>query len=630
MSALTVPTIFTAVDKLSSVISKMQGNVSKFASETQKKYAEMSRSAQEWQTNFSQIGMAAGIAGAAIIAPLGFAVKAASEFEDQMANVATLVDTSKESIKDMGKQVLDVFTKAPVKLDDLTEALYKIRSAGIPAAQAMDVLSKSAILGVAGRGSTLQAGDAITSAINVFKDEGLSTNKIASMLFETVKQGKTTIEGMSESFGATANIVHNGGVKLNDFLSATAAMTVMGEPASQAMNQIRASVFGLEKPTTRMKFLFKSLGVHDVKDLISKFGNLGNAMGAIEDRGKKLGVNMGQAWGKVGAYAAVIALTGNSKGAYNTNLLAMAHSDADLAAGYADKLNTMKAQSQLLQNELQYLGITVGTALLPSLKSLITFLVPVIQGFAQWIEQNPGLAGGIIKTTAVVGALLVVLAPIAFILSGIAGAWKIYAGIQLLATQRTLAAAAAIEIENAAAGSAGVAVASLGATTATAAGGFSLISTAATGFLAVLGRMLGPLGLLFIAYKNIGDIMDHIHDNEPLGAWGSGYHHKMTQAEIIASNAAARKRFLHPKVPDIGFRPFTELPQEKARRDSLMGTLLPALNVMPTAPDASAKNDPNIIHITVDDKGHIITGVTHNGKPIIPHSLHQGSTTGNK
>lgn len=624
MAALTVPTIFTAVDKLSSVISKMQGNVSKFASETQKKYAQMSRSAQEWQTNFSQIGMAAGIVGAAIITPLGFATKAASDFEDQMANVATLVDTSKESIKDMGNQVLDVFTKAPVKLDDLTEALYKIRSAGIPAAQAMDVLSKSAILGIAGRGTTLQAGDAITSAINVFKDEGLSTNKIASMLFETVKQGKTTIEGMSESFGATANIVHNGGVKLNDFLSATAAMTVMGEPATQAMNQIRASVFGLEKPTTRMKFLFKELGVRDVHGLISKFGDLGNAMSAIEDKGKSLGVNMGQAWGKVGAYAAVIALTGNSKGAYNKNLLGMNNSDADLAAAYADKLNTMKAQSQLLQNELQYFGIKVGTALLPVLVSLAKAIAPVVEWFGKWIDNNPTLAKVIIVTTAAIGALLLVIAPLAFAISGIAGVVKIWAGLNLWLAGTSETVAAAVGTETTAIVAQETAVAALS-------GEFAIAETAAASFGAVLSSLAIPAAVLaFVGYQAYQGIKENTHHD--VNYWDQHKKHNYLQENLSYwanqhKQSADAQAAAAMATQNVGFRKF--MPANNGKGEALAKALLPAIS-QNIAVDSTLAKDPNIIHLMIDDKGNHVKSVTSSGPLNIPHTLKQGSTTGNK
>lgn len=625
MAALTIPTIFTAVDKLSSVVAKMQGNVSKFASETQKKYAQMSRSAQEWQTNFSQIGMAAGIAGAAIIAPLGFATKASSEFEDQMANVATLVDTSKESIKDMGNQVLDVFTKAPVKLDDLTEALYKIRSAGIPAAQAMDVLSKAAILGVAGRGTTLQAGDAITSAINVFKDEGLSTNKIASMLFETVKQGKTTIEGMSESFGATANIVHNGGVKLNDFLSATAAMTVMGEPATQAMNQIRASVFGLEKPTTRMKFLFKELGVRDVKGLITKFGDLGNAMSAIEDKGKKLGVNMGQAWGKVGAYAAVIALTGNSKGAYNTNLAGMNNSDADLAAAYADKLNTMKAQSQLLQNELQYFGIKVGTALLPILVKLAKMIAPVVQWFGKWIENNPRLAQVIIVTVGAIGALLLVISALAFAGSGIASMIKLWAGLNLWLAGTSETVATAVEAES-------IAVSGFGGMLGTVTTEFELADTAATGFFATLSAFVIPAALtalagfaLYKAFQNDQDA-DYRVSGRKYQSLGYNSPEMTAYMDWNAKQTTMSDRF------DI-FDKLWMQQQKNTQNNGNDNKKMPLLSNTNTAAiqDQNLRQDSQgHIRMDIHDPGGHVKAVDSTGKLIIPVSLKQGSTTGNK
>lgn len=446
MPALTVPTIFTAVDKLSSIISKMQGNVGKFASESQKKYAAMSRSAQAWSTNSRQIAMSSGIMGAALIAPLVLATNAAADFEDQMANVGTIV--GEKNLPFLSEGTLAVLRKTPVPLHDLTEALYKITSAGVPASQALDVLTKSAQLGVAGRGTAIQGADALTSAMNVFKDEGLSTNKMMSMLFQTVKLGKTTIEGLSESFGSTANIVHSGGVSMKDFLSATAAMTVMGEPATQAMNQIRASVFGLEKPTQRMKFIFKELGVKNIHELIGKFGNLGNSMSAIEEKGKKLGVNMGQAWGKVGSYAAVIALTGaRGKGAYNTNLAGMGSSEEDFAVAYALKLKTMNAQLQLVKNNMLDFSIVLGTQLIPVLTKILPKISAFINSIADWIGKHKELTGTILKVVGGLGLFLLAVAPLALIISGVADAMKVYAGIQLFFAERAALATAAIEAQ---------------------------------------------------------------------------------------------------------------------------------------------------------------------------------------
>jgi len=630
MAALTVPTIFTAVDKMSSVLSKMQGNVGKFASESQKRYAAMSRSMQNIQTNASQIGMAAGIMGAAIMVPLTLSVKKAIEFEDQMANVATLVDTTKESITDMGKEVLDVFVKVPVPLHDLTEALYKIRSAGIPAADAMDVLNKSALLGISGRGTAVQAADALTSAINVFRDEGMSANKIASMLFETVRLGKTTIEGMSESFGATANVVHAGGVKLQDFLAATAAMTVMGEPASQAMNQVRSSVFALEKPTQRMKYLFHELGVKDVRELIGKFGNLGNAMKAVEDMGAKRGVNLAKAWGKVQAFAAVISLTGNGKAAYNNNLTGMANSELDLAAAYADKLNTMKAQSQLLQNELQYFAIKVGAALLPILVKLAKFIQPVVEAFGHWIDNNPLLAKVILITAGAIGSLLLVIAPLAFAVAGVASVMKIWAGYQLLLAEKAALATAATVAETAAVGGLETAVGGIEAE-------FVAAEVAATGFFATLSAFVLPAALVALSGLAIWKYMQAVEQGDKM---------------LKANHSADPYEFFNPNTPGGKTGRFPDAAKESAYQswyvqqrkagmpDSLIqrtqfdaqkgGAFKPLIDTthFKSVIDSLHGGQSSRVDLHINDPGGHVDNSKTTAPAHIPVSLHQGSTTG--
>jgi len=625
MAALTVPTIFTAVDRLSSVVSKMGGNVSKFATETQKKYAAMSRSMQNIQTNASQIGIAAGVMGAAIMIPLHRAVQEAIDFEDQMATVATLVDTTKESMVSMGKEVLDVFVKVPMPLHDLTDALYKIRSAGVPAAQALDVLNKSAILGTAGRGTATQAADALTSAINVFRDEGLSTNKIASMLFETVRLGKTTIDGMSESFGATANVVHAGGVKLNDFLAATAAMTVMGEPASQAMNQVRSSVFALEKPTTRMKYLFHELGVKDVRELIIKFGNLGNAMKAVEDMGTKRGVNLAKAWGKVQAFAAVISLTGNGKAAYNNNLAGMANSEIDLAAAYADKLNTMKAQSQLLKNEMEYFGIKVGAALLPVLVNLAKMLQPVVEWFGKWIDNNPTLAKVILLTVGAIGSLLVIIAPLAFAVSGIASVMKLWAGYQLMLAESAAVATTSLATE-------AVTVTGFGGALSGVTAEFALAETAASGFFATLATFVIPAALaamagwsLWGAFKEYEAGQHHYGGDSNKTPFFNGGVGDMKEEKAYEKWVADQKKY----IPGVDYSD-----NALATRFAKMYGANPDAKTYPqlTEKDATLKSDTtktnNRIDLHINDPG----GHIDNSKTItpahIPVSLHQGSTTG--
>lgn len=519
--ALTVPTIFTAVDKLSSVVSRMGGSVTKFATNSQKKYANLARSARAVSSSAMSVATSTGIIGAAIIAPLVIATKKAVDFEKQMGNVATLVDTSKESMSAMGTEVLKVFRKVPVPLEDLTHSLYQIRSAGVPAAQAMDVLNESARLAVTGLSTSAEATNALTSAINVFKDENLSALQISGAFFEAVKNGKTTMAQLSESFGATAPIIHAAGITLKDYLGAVSAMTVTGLPATQAMTEIRAAVIAMEKPSTRMAYIFGKLGVKSVQQLLTKYGDLGGAMSAIEEKGTSLGINMAKAWGKVNAIGAVTLLTGLSKNAYTANKGHMANGVTDLNSAYAGQLKTGAAQLELLKNNIQAFAITVGTKLLPVLTKLVDKLSPVIDGWISWIERNPKLTTGILKTVAAIGAFMLIVSPIAMIVSGIAKAIELWSVASLFFATRAAASAAAADAltasyaaNSAAAYEAAYATEAMGAAGALGLGGILGVVAAIAATIIIVDQnwkawgasvtaMLGPLGQVFNMLRRI-------------------------------------------------------------------------------------------------------------------------------
>lgn len=183
-------------------------------------------------TSVAFMGLAAG--ATAVVAGLTLSVKNAADFEKGMANVSTIVDTNTESMKDMGDAVLGIAKRTPVLTSDLTMALYDIRSAGVSAADGMNVLEKSAQLGVAGLGSTSESVDLVTSSLNAFKLKGEEASNVYGYIFNAVKYGKTTITGLAQGFGAVAGTVAAANIQLPEYLSAVAALTTTGQPAAQA------------------------------------------------------------------------------------------------------------------------------------------------------------------------------------------------------------------------------------------------------------------------------------------------------------------------------------------------------------------------------------------------------------
>jgi TP901 family phage tail tape measure protein len=171
----------------------------------------------KFQKRVDKIGKAGLLAGGAMAVGIGYkAVQAATDFEAGMTNVATIIDTTTENMDAMGDKVKEISKRVPVDVEDLTTALYNVRSAGINAADAMGVLETSAKLAVAGLSTTEEAVDLLTSAINVYGDESHDENKLADILFKTVKAGKTTVAELAQGFGKVAGIAKETGISIEE------------------------------------------------------------------------------------------------------------------------------------------------------------------------------------------------------------------------------------------------------------------------------------------------------------------------------------------------------------------------------------------------------------------------------
>jgi len=437
MSALTIPSVFTAVDKLTAPVNNMAKSVKGFTDTSAAGAARLNRRLSSISSGAKKTAQVSAGVGLAIAAPLAIATKSAMDFERQMSNVSTLIDTNKESMSDMSQEVLKMSTKLPVALDDLTVSLFDIRSAGIPANKAMETLTASAKLGVAGIGSTAEATNIMTSAINAFASEGLSAAEIQDILFKTSKAGKTTIGALAQAFGSTAPIIQSAGVKLADFQAATAALTTVGTPAAQAQTQLRAAVVALQKPTKDMEKIFKSLGVTSEKELIQKFGGLGGAFVEVNKKGKELGLNLGKVWSSTEAGAAVTSLTGATQEAYVNTLKDMTTGANAVEEAFNKQNKTGAAAAQLAENNMKALTITIGTTLIPMVNKAVKKIMPLVESFMEWAKNNPKLLATIVSVTAAIAALALVVSGVATVVSVVTGVMATYSLVTKAVTAAT-------------------------------------------------------------------------------------------------------------------------------------------------------------------------------------------------
>ena len=418
----TLPAVFTAIDKFSGPMGKMTGKAETSMARMERKFRKTGDAA-------FRVSKKSAVLATSIIAPLGLVANESVKFEKSMANVSTLIDTNTENIGKMGEEVLELSTKLPVPIEELTSSLYDIRSAGIAAEDSMLTLNESAKLSATGLSTVEESTDIMTSAMNAFKSEGLTAAQTADILFKTVKFGKTTVAELSQSFGASAPLIQEAGVKLADFQAATAAITTLGTPATVAQNQLKTAIAKLKGPTAEMEKVFKALGVTTEKELIQKYGTLGDSFAAVNKEIERQGLSAKKTWGSVEALSGATALTTQVNESYVSTLQDMTEGTNAINGAFEKQSSTGAASMQLMKNNLQALAIQLGNAVIPLITEMVAAITPVVKSMAKWMKNNKSTVKTIVKVAAVVGGLAAAVSLVSGVVGIATKAFGIYQAI---------------------------------------------------------------------------------------------------------------------------------------------------------------------------------------------------------
>lgn len=339
------------------------------------------------------VAIGAGIAVAGLAVKMGIdAVKAAASLEKSLGNVATLVDTGVESVKEMQGELLEMSTRVPMRVDDLADSLYNVRSAGIAAEGAMFVLEESAKLATAGLSSTEEATNVMTSAINAFGIEATDAGRVSDVFFKAVKAGKTTVSELSQGFGAVAPIANQLGVTFEDLLASTSAMTTSGLKASEAYTQIKGALSSMLKPTKEMQTAMDTVGIssENLSEIMSEKGLTGvfNMLSSSVDGNKS---ELAKMFGSVEGLNAVMMLL-NDTGEVATGILNdMTEGENALNEAFKKQTKTVTAQWTMFKNQLNKILIELGFVILPTIVKWIKWVNEVglpaaVEGWGKFTE----------------------------------------------------------------------------------------------------------------------------------------------------------------------------------------------------------------------------------------------------
>ena len=320
----------------------------------------------------------------AVSAAIMGSVYAFSKFQEQMANVSTMLD-------EQTMQYMPRYSKAVKKMAiefgegtaTLSKGLYDILSASIAPAKALDVLAVSAKAAKAGMTTTAVAADAITTILNAY---GLSADKasnISDILFATVKRGKLTFEELASSVGKVAATASVAGLSFEEVSAAIATMTRSGLNAFLATTALRSILSGFLKPMESAKKVAREMGLELNATTLRTIG----LTGVLEKLKDASAEQLAQLIPNRRALAGMAAMVKNYRNQIS-DLTLMLNSAGLTQIAYEKMTRTLSHSLRRLKQSFVILATTIGGTLAPAFKLLTDITVESTGKAIEYLEKH--------------------------------------------------------------------------------------------------------------------------------------------------------------------------------------------------------------------------------------------------
>jgi TP901 family phage tail tape measure protein len=350
-----------------------------------------------------------------ILAVGAAAVKMSTDFESTFSKMQGLAGVAADEVEGLKSSVLGLAGEVGKSPQELAEALYFIRSAGIDGSAALETLEYAAKGAAAGLGSTVDVADAVTSALNAYGEANLSAARATDVLVESARQGKAEPAEMAKQFGRLLPVSSELGISFDQVGAGMAFLSRTGAGAEGSATGLLNVMTKLLKPSKQAIEALDGVGLtlEDVQKNISEDGLLGT-LTALRERLGDSGFNT--FFEDQQAVIGALALTAN--GGKDAQAVFDALADS---AGATDEAFKAWAETAGFKNsqafaKMQAALIELGDVIVP----VLTELVEKLGALAGWFADLPG---PVKQATVAFAALAATVGPLLLIGGKLAGAW---------------------------------------------------------------------------------------------------------------------------------------------------------------------------------------------------------------
>ena len=374
------------VERLQDQLVEFGGAAGQIMQQAGKKVSEFGSTVEGIGNKLMPISAATAAAGAAT-------VKMAWDFEDSMAKVSTIADTTEVPLEDLQAAILELSDESGIAAGEIAENVYNAISAGQKTGDAVNFVRHATDLARAGFADSGNSLDLLTTIMNAYKLEANEVTNVSDNLIATQNLGKTTVAELSSSMGKIIPTANAANVSLDQLCAGYALMTANGVATAESTTYMNSMLNELNKSgSTVAKTLQEETG-KGFSDLMAEGYTLGDVLGIVSAAADDQGLKFTDMFGSAEAAKAGLILLGNSVSDVENGLVEAGGSTsqfnemlAGIQAGAGgtesalEKLETKNRKAQVAFNLVKNAALDFGQV-------ASGMLAPYVEQFAGVIEK---------------------------------------------------------------------------------------------------------------------------------------------------------------------------------------------------------------------------------------------------
>tara|TARA_R110002050_G_scaffold124877_3_gene244212 strand:+ start:545 stop:2968 length:2424 start_codon:yes stop_codon:yes gene_type:complete len=355
------------------------------------------------------------------------AIKTASEFENSMTKIQTLVGLPADAVEKLGDAVLDLAGKTATGPKELADGLFFLTSAGLDAESAMKALEATAKGSASGLGDMESLALVAAAAQNAYGEETLTASEALDKFGVMAQTGMFKSEELANVLGSQLGLAANLGISMDELGALISTYTRTTGSATDATTGLSGIMMSFAKITPKAeRALAKATegmegGVMSAEDLRSHLAENGlqGTLLMLQEQFEKTGVPMSEFFANSGALKGVLGVLGNQTEGYVDILDKMAESQGFVNGAFETTSEKSAFKFKQSLASLQTAGIKLGNSLMPVATGIATAFTKMANVFSNFSDEA---REKIVK----VGLALIAIGPTIIIVS------KLVAGFGLL------------------------------------------------------------------------------------------------------------------------------------------------------------------------------------------------------